>query len=205
MKTMKLWVGALLLALWCGWAQADGVDSLKSFVNEVKTGRAQFTQTVTSSDGAKKKNSSGYFEFARPNRFRFVYSKPFEQVIVADGRKVWMHDPDLNQVSSRSLADALGSTPAALLAGTALEKDFDLVAQPAKDGLTWARAVPKVKDSNFQYLNVGFKGPELVALEIVDSFGQRSLMQFSGWTTSVVWPADHFLFAIPAGADVLTQ
>ncbi|MES2889351.1 MAG: outer membrane lipoprotein chaperone LolA [Pseudomonadota bacterium] len=188
-----------------GGAQADGVGSLKAFVSDVQTGRAQFSQVVTSQDGAKKKTSIGHFEFARPNRFRFVYTKPFEQVIVADGKKVWMFDPDLNQVSTRSLGDALGATPAALLAGNALDKDFDLAALPAKDGLDWVKATPKAKEGNFQSLSVGFRGKDLAALEIVDSFGQRSLLSFTDWRPAVVWPAEHFQFKVPAGADVLTQ
>jgi outer membrane lipoprotein carrier protein len=130
-------------------ARADAVDTLKDFVREVKTGRAAFTQTVTSPDGAKKKNSSGSFEFSRPNRFRFTYTKPFEQVIVADGQKVWIFDADLNQASSRKFSAALGATPAALLAGGSLEADFQLAALPAKDGLEWAQATPKAKDSAF--------------------------------------------------------
>lgn len=193
------------LALSSTSARADAVDSLRGFVGESQTGKAQFTQVVTSSDGAKKKNSSGYFEFARPNRFRFVYSKPFEQVLVGDGKKVWMFDPDLNQVSTRSLDDALGATPAALLAGQGVEKDFELAAQPPKDGLEWVKATPKAKESSFQFLNVGFRGKDLVALEIVDSFGQRSLMSFTQWTSPVSWPAEHFKFTVPAGADVLNQ
>src|SRR5919206_5099027 len=99
-------------------ARADAVDTLKDFVAQVKTGHAAFTQTVTSPDGAKKKNSSGTFDFARPNRFRFAYAKPFEQLIVADGQKVWVYDADLNQVTARKLTQALGATPAALLAGS---------------------------------------------------------------------------------------
>ena len=205
MNTIKYALGALIWVLFSGWAWADGLASLKTFIDQAKAGQAQFSQTVTSPDGTKKKISSGYFEFSRPNRFRFVYQKPFEQLIVADGRKVWMHDPDLNQVTSRTIEDALGATPAALLAGTSLDKDFDLSSQPPKEGLSWVRATPKVKESQFQYLNVGFKGHDLVVLEIVDSFGQRSIMRFSGWMLSVSWPADHFLFVIPAGADVLSQ
>lgn len=195
---MSLSVGGVALA-------ADGVDGLRAFVSEVKTGRAQFTQVVTSSDGLKKKNSSGYFEFSRPNRFRFVYNKPFEQLLVGDGQKVWMFDPDLNQVSTRSMSDALGATPAALLSGNGLDKDFDLSPLPAKEGLTWAKATPRVKESNFQYLSVGFRGKDLAALEIMDSFGQRSVLQFADWSPGVVWSAAHFEFVVPAGADVLTQ
>jgi len=184
---------------------ADPVETLRSFVRDVKSGRAQFTQTVTSPDGAKKKTSSGSFEFARPNRFRFAYAKPFEQTIVGDGEKVWIYDADLNQVSSRKLGQALGATPAALLAGGGLERDFDLSPLPAKDGLDWAEAKPKAKDGAFQSVRVGFQGSTLAALEIVDSFGQRSLLRFSAFAANVAIPAEMFRFTVPAGADVIEQ
>lgn len=185
--------------------RADATDTLRGFVSDVKTGQARFTQTVTSSDGAKKKTSSGSFEFARPNRFRFSYTKPFEQTIVADGQKVWIHDADLNQVSSRKLTQALGTTPAALLAGGSLDKEFDLSAQPSRDGLDWVLATPKTKDSAFQSMRVGFKGTELAAVEIVDGFGQRSLLQFSGWQRNASLDAGRFQFQVPAGADLIEQ
>ncbi len=186
-------------------AHADAVDTLKDFVRDVKTGRAAFTQTVTSPDGAKKKTSSGNFEFSRPNRFRFAYTKPFEQLIVADGQKVWIYDADLNQVSSRKFSQALGATPAALLAGGALEKDFDLSALPASEGLEWASATPKAKDGAFQSVRIGFRGKELAAIEIVDGFSQRSLLQFSQMQSNVGLAADSFKFTVPAGADVIEQ
>jgi outer membrane lipoprotein carrier protein len=186
-------------------AHADAVDTLKAFVRDVKTGRAAFTQTVTSPDGAKKKNSSGSFEFSRPNRFRFSYTKPFEQVIVADGQKVWIYDADLNQVSARKFSAALGATPAALLAGGSLEADFNLAALPAKDGLDWAEATPKAKDSAFQAMRVGFRGKELAAVEITDSFGQRSLLSFMQWTANAVIVPERFQFTVPPGADLIEQ
>ena len=198
-------LGSCVLLLCCGLARADAVDTLKEFVRDVKTGRAAFTQVVTAPDGVKKKNSSGTFEFSRPNRFRFAYLKPFEQLIVADGQKVWIFDADLNQASSRKLSAALGNTPAALLAGGALDKDFDLSALPAKDGLDWAQALPRTKDGAFQSMRVGFKGKELAAVEIVDSFGQRSLLQFTQFVPNVGLPADSFKFTPPAGADVIEQ
>jgi outer membrane lipoprotein carrier protein len=201
MKTA--FAAALLFA--AGLARADAVDTLRDFVRDVKSGRANFTQTVTSPDGAKKKASSGSFEFLRPNRFRFVYAKPFEQTIVADGQKVWIHDPDLNQVSSRKLAQAIGSTPAALLAGGNLEQDFNLKPEASANGLDWALATPKAKDGPFQSMKVGFKGRELAAVEIVDSFGQRSLLQFSAFAPNVALTPDSFRFTVPAGADVLEQ
>ena len=200
----KLVLAALLTFVWIA-ASADAVDTLKEFVRDVKTGHAAFTQTVTSPDGAKKKTSSGNFDFSRPNRFRFTYTKPFEQVIVGDGQKVWIYDADLNQVSSRKFSQALGSTPAALLAGAALDKDFELSALPAKDGLDWALALPKAKEGAFQSMRVGFRGKELAAVEIIDSFGQRSLLQFSQMVANAAVSPDTFKFTAPAGADVIEQ
>ncbi len=195
----------LLLGLASNAAQADAVDQLRDFVREVKSGRAAFTQTVTSVDGARKKVSSGSFEFARPDRFRFTYSKPFEQLIVADGQKVWIYDADLKQASSRKLAQALGSTPAALLAGGNLEQDFVLSPLPAQGGLEWALATPKAAEGSFKSMRVGFKGKELAAVEIVDNFGQRSLLQFSDFVANAALPAQQFRFVPPAGADVVEQ
>lgn len=194
-----------LLAVAAAAAHADAVEQLRDFVRDVKSGRATFTQTVTAVDGVRKKSSSGSFEFARPNRFRFAYAKPFEQLIVADGQKVWIYDADLNQASSRKLAQALGSTPAALLAGGNLEQDFVLSAQPSAAGLDWVLALPKVADGSFKSMRVGFKGKDLAAVEIIDNFGQRSLLQFGAFATNAVVAAEQFRFVPPPGADVVEQ
>jgi outer membrane lipoprotein carrier protein len=190
-------------------AHADAADTLRAFIRDVNTGRAQFTQIVTSPDGTKKKTSTGSFEFARPNRFRFAYAKPFEQLIVADGQKVWIFDADLNQASSRKFTSALGATPAALLAGGSLDKDFDLAAvlakDAARDGLDWVQANPKTKDGSFKSVRVGFRGKDLAAVEIVDAFDQRSLLQFSQFTPGVSFAPDAFRFTPPPGADVIEQ
>ena len=196
---------ALALAGAAVAAHADAVDTLRGFIRDVSSGRAQFTQTVTSPDGAKKKTSSGSFEFARPNRFRFAYAKPFEQLIVADGQKVWIFDADLNQASSRKFSAALGATPAALLAGGSLDKDFDLAPLPAKDGLDWVQATPKAKEGAFKSVHVGFRGKDLAAVEIVDAFDQRSLLQFSQFSAGITFAPDTFRFAPPPGADVIEQ
>lgn len=206
---MKPFLSALLLSVALaapGYANADSIDALKSFVADVKSGRADFIQTVTSPDGAKTKKSSGSFEFARPNRFRFAYSKPYEQLIVGDGQKVWLHDVDLNQVTVRPFDRALGATPAALLAGGSLDRDFDLKALPDADGLQWAQALPKAKDGSFQSLKVGFAaGNKLAAIEIVDAFGQRSRLDFKSFEPNVAVPAERLRFTPPATVDVLSQ
>jgi len=195
----------LLLATAVAAARADAVDSLRDFVRDVKSGRATFTQTVTSPDGARRKVSGGSFEFQRPNRFRFAYTKPFEQLIVADGAKVWIYDADLNQASSRRIGQALGATPAALLAGGNLEQDFTLARDASSGGIDWVAATPKVSDGTIKNLRVGFRGKELAAVEITDNFGQRSLLQFSAFAANAPVAAESFRFVPPPGADVIEQ
>ena len=201
---MRPLVAALLLVA-ASAARADSVDTLREFVREVKSGRAAFTQVVTSADGQKKRSSRGSFEFERPNRFRFAYAKPFEQLIVSDGQKVWIHDLDLNQVSVRRLDQALGATPAALLAGATLDKEFELSAQPSEGGIDWVQATPRQKDGAFQAMRIGFRGKELAAVEILDGFGQRSRLDFSQYAANVAIAETGFRFVPPKGADVIEQ
>lgn len=199
------WIAAVAALVGSAAARADAVDALRGFVRDVKSARATFTQTVTSADGKRRKTSSGEFEFLRPNRFRFAYTRPYAQLIVADGQKVWLHDPDLNQVSSRRIDQALGATPAALLAGAALEPDFVLSTEPSRDGVEWALAVPRAKDGAFQALRVGFRAGTLVAIEITDAFGQQSRLDFADFASGVALPAERFRFVPPSGTDVVEQ
>lgn len=205
MNSFRLVAAAAVMAAASASAFADAAESLRAFVKDVKSGQSTFTQTVTSPDGAKKKVSSGSFSFARPNRFRFDYAKPYAQSIVSDGQKVWFHDPDLNQVTVRQVADALGSTPVALLTGTSIEKTFDLKNQPDQGGLEWVMATPREAGGTIQWLKAGFKGKGLVAVEIADSFGQRSLLSFDKLATDVAVAPEAFRFAVPPGADVSEQ
>ena len=186
-------------------AHADAVSALRDFVRDVKSGRSAFTQTVVSPDGTRRKTSSGSFEFQRPNRFRFAYAAPFEQTIVADGEKVWIWDKDLNQASSRRLGQALGATPAAILAGGSLDGDFTLANLPPRDGLEWVEAKPKAPDSAFRTVRIGFRGSTLASVEIVDAFGQTSNLRFSEFAGNVPVAADRFRFVPPPGADVVEQ
>ena len=214
----SLVVGALTLAMACGVGAQElssGLVSLERFVRDTRSGRASFTQVVTAParDGqlAKSKTSSGVFEFSRPNRFRFLYQKPFEQSIVADGQTLWLHDVDLNQVTARKLSQVMGGTPAALIAAApnlqALQADFSLRAMPDKDALQWVQATPKTRDGQLQSISIGFrnagKTSELAVLEIVYSFGQRSVMRFAGFETNPAFNAAHFDFKPPPGADVI--
>jgi outer membrane lipoprotein carrier protein len=202
---MKRILGAVALLCATGWVHAGAVEQLRQFVSQVKSGQARFEQTVTTPDGARRKASSGSFEFARPDRFRFDYAKPYPQLIVSDGTQVWMHDPDLNQVSVRAFDQALGATPAALLAGATLERDFDLSELPARDGLAWARATPKVADGAFQWMAVGFRGATIAEVEILDRFGQRTVLKLEGFQANPAVAAERFRFTPPPGADVVRQ
>ncbi|WP_313570143.1 outer membrane lipoprotein chaperone LolA [Comamonas terrigena] len=210
---MRKMISALALSVLPLWALADGMGSLESFMKESQAGKAQFTQTVTSPgrDGqpGRTKTSSGEFQFQRPGRFSFHYTKPFEQVIVADGKTLWMLDKDLNQVTQRPQSQALASTPAAILASATdlngLRKDFNLGNAPDADGMEWVQAEPRSSDNQLRQVRVGFAGGKLAALDIVDSFGQRSLIRFSQLQLLPSLPASTFHFTPPAGTDVLKQ
>ncbi|MFM9424627.1 outer membrane lipoprotein carrier protein [Variovorax sp. GrIS 2.14] len=210
---MKKLFATLLIATATFGAWAGGMESLESFVKTVKSGRADFTQTVTAPprDGqpGRVKTSTGTFEFQRPGKFKFDYKKPFAQTIVADGKTLSLFDVDLNQVTQRPQAQALGSTPAALIAAApdlrALQTDFALEGAPERDGLQWVKATPKSKDGQLQSVQIGFQGDALASLEILDSFGQRSVLKFSKVEVNPTLPAGTFEFKTPAGADVLKQ
>ena len=196
---------------------ANGLERLESFVKTVASGRADFTQVVTApakqGQIARTKTSSGTFEFSRPNRFRFVYRKPFDQTIVADGQTLWLYDADLNQVTARKQAVVLGATPAALIAAAPdlrlVQAEFTLEPAAEKDGLEWVVATPKTKDGQLQSVRVGFKAgaatPTLAALEILDNFGQRSVVTFGHVEVNPAMPASTFVFKPPAGSDVIRQ
>ena len=174
----RAWLGRMLLsALFVvggSSALASGLESLDGFLKATRSGRASFTQVVTSParDGqaVRSKASSGRFEFQRPGRFRFTYLKPFEQTIVADGQTLWLHDVDLNQVTARKQEQALGSTPAALIAAAAdlkaLQAEFDLTGAADRDGLQWVLATPRTREGQLQAVRVGFRVTEIVAVEL---------------------------------------
>ena len=216
MQRRTLVMSGLLLAVGNS-ARADGLDALARFLKGVASGRADFTQVVTSPTRNGKpgrvRTSKGKFAFARPNRFRFDYGKPFEQTIVADGQTLWMFDVDLNQVTARKQADVLGATPAALIAASpdmaAIRAEYDLQAEPDRDGLQWVLAKPKIRDGQLQSVQIGLRGdttpPTLVALEILDNFGQRSELRFEDFEANPSMPDATFVFKPPNGADVIRQ
>ena len=210
---MKKLIAIIYIAYYSIPTWANGLNSLELFVKTVKSGRADFTQVVTppARDGqpARSKTSTGTFEFSRPGQFKFLYKKPFEQSIVADGQTLWLHDVDLNQVTARRQALALGATPAALIASapdlSALRAEFTLAAAPDKDGLEWVTATPKTKDGQVQNVRIGFRDGLLASLDILDSFGQNSRLSFQTFQANVLMDAASFQFKVPTGADLIRQ
>lgn len=189
-----------------GPAFAGGVDALKAFITDTRTARAGFTQTVLDQNGRVRQKSEGTLAFSRPGKFRWVYQKPYEQLIVGDGSRLWIYDADLEQVTVKKLGEALGSSPAALLAGSnEIEKFFSLRDAGSGEGLEWLEARPRDRESTFESVRMGFAGNTLVAMELKDGFGQTTLLRFSGMVKNPAVNAGEFRFTPPKGADVITD
>jgi outer membrane lipoprotein carrier protein len=187
-------------------AEASAIDQLKAFVAGARSGRTTFKQVVTSKGPRGTNESFGTFAFQRPGKFRWVYEKPYEQLIVGDGEKLWIYDRDLNQVIVRKLDAALGSSPAALLAGdNALEQNFDLADAGAQDGLEWVDAKPRAADTGFERVRIGFKDNQPRAMELRDTFGNVTTLTFGAFERNARLDPAQFRFAPPKGADVVGE
>lgn len=197
--------GGLLSALIAQSAFALGIDQFRAFLKATPQARGSFTQTVIAKSGRKPQQSSGTFAFQRPGKFRWNYDKPYKQLLVGDGKKLWSYDPDLNQVTVRKLGDALGSSPAALLAGDALEDNFTLIDAGTADGLQYIEAVPASKESSFQSVRIGMKDNLPRTMEVRDNFGQTTIINLGQIEGNVALPADTFRFTPPKGADVVGE
>jgi outer membrane lipoprotein carrier protein len=206
-KSLAALTAGLLLA---GAAHASALEQFKTFVSTTKAAKGEFTQRqVKNTTGEKPKlstPSTGTFVFARPGKFIWSYVKPYEQVLQADGDKLYIFDKDLNQVTVKKLGDALGSSPAAILFGSNdLEKNFTLSEVGAKDGAEFLRAVPKNKDTSFEEILIGLKDGTLVTMELKDSFGQSSVLWFKNIEKNPALNATSFKFVMPKGADVFNN
>jgi len=183
---------------------ADARARLDAFVGGTRTLKAQFSQQVFDASGRKAQEASGVMFLSRPGKFRWVYKKPYSQVIVGDGKKLWIHDEDLDQVTVRKLDQAIGESPAALLAGNNdLEKLFELKPGGDQAGLEWLEATPKGKEGSFAKVRLGFKGNDLTTMELQDNFGQTTLLRFSGLERNPALGSSLFRFKPPKGVDVL--
>ncbi len=210
MQASKQFAFAALIAaaISASAAHAAALDQFKSFVATTKSAKGEFTQQqlTKSKSGKTAPVSSGSFVFARPGKFIWTYQKPYQQLLQADGDTLYIYDKDLNQVTTRKLGNALGSSPAAILFGSNdLEKNFTLSEAGERDGAEWLTAVPKTKDTSFEQIGIGLKGGVPVAMELKDGFGQVSLLKFTSFQRNPSLGAQQFRFEVPKGADVVSQ
>lgn len=191
-------------------AFASALDQFKAFVASAKSAQGTFAQRIVKSDGQHRAKVSdeatGTFVFARPGKFIWTYQKPYEQVLQADGEKLYIYDKDLNQVTVKKLGSALGSSPAAILFGSNdLEQNFTLKEAGSKQGLEWLEATPKAKDTTFERIGIGLRNGVPEAMELRDSFGQVSLLTFGKFEKNPTLKSEQFKFVVPKGADVFQQ
>ncbi len=199
-------LAVLLALLFAGTLHASSIDRFKTFLRTTQSARANFEQKVHDRGGKLVQESKGSFVFLRPGRFRWVYAKPVDQLIVGDGERVWIYDRDLNQVTVRRVSRALGSTPAALLAGAGdVEKAFELADAGGRDGLEWLEAKPREREAGFERIRMGFGVAGVEAMELTDHFGQTTMLRFSGLVRNPKVDPTEFRFEPPKGADVLGE
>ncbi|HSQ02747.1 MAG TPA: outer membrane lipoprotein chaperone LolA, partial [Burkholderiales bacterium] len=186
----------LVLLLWLpSLGMAANADTLKAFVSETRSAKARFAQMVLDRNGKVLQQVTGTMEFSRPGKFRWEYQKPYEQLIVGDGSRIWIYDKDLKQVTVRKLDRALGASPAALLAGSnEIEKGYALSDAGSHDGLDWLEAVPKAKDTPFERIRLGFKKNTLEAMDMKDQFGQTTVIKFADLERNPRLAPDLFTF-----------
>src|SRR2546425_6822100 len=193
-----------LLALMPSVVPAASLQRLSEFINGTLTARGEFEQKIFDRDRKLLQESRGTLAFSRPGKFRWSYVKPYAQLIVGDGSKVWIYDEDLKQVTVRKLDQALGSTPAALLAGNnEVMLAFRLSDKGARDGLEWLEALPRDKEGNFEKIRMGFRAAGRPIMELVDGFGQTTVLRFESLEHNPKLDPGLFRFSPPRGADVI--
>lgn len=210
-RGMSICLCACLFAI---QAHASAIDRLNRFFETTRTMRADFAQIVIAKNGKRPQQSTGVMMFSRPGKFRWEIERPYSQLLVGDGDKVWIYDPDLRQVTVKKTGDALGSSPVALLVGEnggggaekgALARNFRLREIGEREGLEWLEAVPKSTDSGFEKLQLGFSGNDLKSMELFDNFGQITTLFFSHFERNPQLSPSLFRFTPPAGVDVIGE
>ena len=204
MRLPAFLLSALLLA--ASAAHASNLERFREYLRTTQSTRAEFGQKVFDREGALVQEAKGHFAFLRPGRFRWTYQSPNPQLIVGDGTSVWIYDEDLNQVTVRRLEKAVGSTPAALLAGSAeIENAFEFSEGGREQGLDWLNAKPRQPEAGFERIRLGLGPSGVEAMELVDHFGQTTKLRFTHLTRNPKLDPATFRFTPPEGADVLGE
>jgi outer membrane lipoprotein carrier protein len=187
--------------------EAAAIDSLKKFIQETRTVRADFEQTLYDRNARIVQESKGMMQFERPEKFRWSYENPYQQLIVGDGTQVWFYDSDLNQVTVRQFNIAIGSSPAALLAGSStIEENFELVELGEQNNMEWLEAIPKNKEGAFEFIQMAFlRDGTLKYMALRDSFGQTTVLTFSSMDKNPALSPELFKFMPPDNADIISE
>lgn len=195
---------ALALSPMLTWAASSAEDQLRAFIRTVPAAQGEFTQQTQDASGNTQAGQKGQFVFRRPGQFRWDVLAPFAQHIISDGKQLFQYDPDLEQVTVRGVDESIGTSPAAILFGTAsLESSFELSEQGQKDGLDWLRAKPLSADAGFAYVEIGFAKGLPQRLVLKDAFDQTTLIDFTALQANPALKSDTFTFTAPAGVDVV--
>jgi len=205
MKTFRRLAAVAVLGLSPALAlAASAQEQLRAFVATVTSATGSFSQYTVNDQGRTQPAQTGVFSFQRPGKFKWAVQKPYEQLVISDGRQVFQYDPDLAQVTERKVDAAIGTSPAAILFGSgSLEQSFDVSALPAKDGVDWLRAKPRTADAGFSRVDIGMKDNLPVRVELLDSFGQTTRVDLSAIQSNPSLPAKEFQFTAPKGVDVV--
>ena len=195
---------ALIILMLASLASAAAPSPVQHYFHSLQSLRADFIQRVFDERGQVLQASSGQMLMRKPGQFRWDYRTPAEQVIVADGERLWAYDVALAQVTVRKLDQALGSTPLALLSGAApIEEAFTVGGVRNRDGLDWYDLTPKQPQPEFRLLRVAFRGDALISLELEDNFGQRTRLDFQKLERNPPLDPALLKFTPPPGVDVV--
>ncbi|MFZ7094775.1 outer membrane lipoprotein chaperone LolA [Luteimonas dalianensis] len=205
MNRIVLAFALLAGSAFAGTASADARESLERFTSGLQGLQGEFVQQVFDGAGQARETSSGQVALSAPRLFRWEYEKPYPQLIIADGSRVWVYDPDLEQVTVRAQGEEEQNNPlAALIDPEMLDRDFVVSEAGGGDGLEWLEVAPReTSDAGFQNARLGFNGNALARMEVIDALGQRTTLEFSGWSRNPSFGAETFQFDPPAGVDVV--
>jgi outer membrane lipoprotein carrier protein len=206
---LKLSFAALLIA--CVLVQVGAVaapaspgSEVDKYLEGLATWSADFTQTIDDGHGKVTRSAAGKLYLQKPGRFRWDYSDPSEQLILADGKQIWFYDKDLQQANVRGMDASLANTPAVLLSGGgSVSSQFDVTSLPPSDGLQWFQLVPKRADTDFQLVRIGFRNGDLASMFLADKLNQITQLTFSNSKRNAKFAPDLFTFVPPAGVDVI--
>lgn len=204
---MMRWLSLLLFLVWLPALAADTARSrMQAFSADLRGVSADFSQTVTSPNGDVGDAAKGTLALKAPRQFRWEVTTPYQQIIVADGHKVWVYDPDLVQVTVRDQGAAEAHSPLTVLTDlTQMDRDFTTSESGERDGLLWLKLVSRAEEPDFAYAELGFSNDGLDRMIFKDALGNTTEIRFTNWQRNPHFAASEFRFVPPKGVDVIGE